>query len=63
MSKQFRFFIFAKDGKKVETPDDFPARRPKGRAVSASNKRRAAEKRIQRETEAKFPTRTRTGTR
>jgi len=59
MSKQFRFFIFAKDGKKVETPDDFPARRPKGNQVSRSNKRRAAEKRIQRGTVAKFNTKAR----
>ena len=59
MSKQFRFFIFAKGGKKIETPDDFPARRPKGKAVSASNKWQAAEKRIQRETAVKFNTKAR----
>lgn len=57
MSKEFLFFRFntGKDPATTSTSrDDFNARRPKGKAVSASNKRRAAEKRIQRETETKF---------
>jgi len=52
MSKKFLFFTFDR-GKPVEVVprERFDRARPKGSQVSASNRRRAAEKRIQREIE------------